>query len=48
MLQTLLAAVGPGFLTAAVAEPLRWPFWLGMACVLGGVVVVQRAARDGG
>jgi drug/metabolite transporter (DMT)-like permease len=44
-LQTTLAAIGPAWLGATLAEPLGWPFWLGMALVLVGVVVVQRAGR---
>ncbi len=43
LLQTVLAAIGPAWLCASLAEPLRWPFFLGMGLVLIGVIVVQRS-----
>ncbi len=45
LLQSLLAIGGPAWLGATIAPPLAWPFWVGMALVLLGVIVGQRSGR---
>ena len=42
LLQSLLAIGAPAWLGATAFAPLGWPFWIGLALVLVGVVAVQR------